>query len=207
MFEFDIDEVKALVQGVGFNEGKYLVCEAGVKTKEYSLWRSMLERCTPKFWITHPTYVGTTHSENFKSYTFFHEWCQEQKGFKSIDENNRYWQLDKDLLLRGNKHYSEDTCVFVPQRLNKLLIKSDACRGELQVGVHRLAKGRGYIAKCNIGTGTQKYLGYFKTPQEAFQAYKTFKEALIKEVANEYKEQLDYRVYEALMNYEVNEND
>ena len=55
--------------------------------------------------------------------------------------------------------------------------------------------------------GKKRFLGCFNTPQEAFQAYKTFKEALIKEVANEYKEQLDSRVYEALMNYEVNEND
>jgi len=58
------------------------------------------------------------------------------------------------------------------------------------------------------GEGNKRqHLGYFNTPQEAFQAYKTFKEDLIKQVANEYKEQLDCRVYEALMNYEVNEND
>lgn len=207
MFEFDIDEVKALVQGVGFNDGKYLACETGVKTKEYSLWSSMLGRCTPKYWITHPTYVGTTHSENFKSYTFFHEWCQEQKGFKSIDENNRYWQLDKDLLLRGNKHYSEDTCVFVPQRLNKLLIKSNASRGEFPIGVSWYNPTKKFTSRCQDIYGKSKLLGYFNTPQEAFQAYKTFKEALIKEVANEYKEMLDSRVYEALINYEVNEND
>ena len=64
-----------------------------------------------------------------------------------------------------------------------------------------------FLAKCNFGNGKTKYIGRFNTPQEAFLAYKTFKEALIKEVANEYKEQLDSRVYEALMNYEVNEND
>lgn len=196
-----------LVYGTGVKGKLYRATENGKNSRVYSLWASMLKRCTQKYRSKHPTYIGVTCSENFKSYSFFYEWCQEQTGFNSIDGHGKSWCLDKDILVRGNKLYSEDVCVFVPQRINNLLVKRDACRGELQVGVHRLAKGRGYIAKCNIGTGTQKYLGYFKTPQEAFQAYKTFKEALIKEVANEYKEQLDYRVYEALMNYEVNEND
>lgn len=196
-----------LVRGIGFNSRHYPSRIDGKNVKEYNLWQGMLHRCTKEYWLEWSAYDGVTCSDDFKDYTFFYEWCNKQVGFGNADENGKSWQLDKDLLVKGNKIYNEDVCVFVPQRINNLLLKSDACRGELQVGVHRLAKGRGYIAKCNIGTGTQKYLGYFKTPQEAFQAYKTFKEALIKEVANEYKEQLDYRVYEALMNYEVNEND
>ena len=49
----------------------------------------------------------------------------------------------------------------------------------------------------------QKHIGCFDTQEEAFRAYKTFKEALIKEVANEYKDKLDPRAYQALLNYTV----
>lgn len=52
-----------------------------------------------------------------------------------------------------------------------------------------------------------EHLGYFKTELEAFNAYKQAKESFIKEQANEWKDQVDPRAYEALMNYTVNIND
>ena len=197
-----------LVRGIGIKGMTYFTKIGGKNVKEYDLWSSMLERCTQKCWDKYPTYTGVTCSENFKSYTYFYEWCQTQVGFKSKDENGKSWNLDKDLLVKGNKVYSEDTCVFVPLRLNSLLIKCDTSRGEWPIGVCLPNNSKKFKSVCcTNGTRKQKHLGLFNTPQEAFLAYKTFKEALIKEVANEYKEQLDSRVYEALMNYEVNEND
>lgn len=203
------------------NKSSKLVCGIGTKgltysttdnsdnmecSRIYQLWLNMLKRCTAKFQTEYPTYVGTTCSENFKSYTFFTEWCYVQAGF-TTESVGGCWQLDKDTLIKGNKLYGEDTCVFVPRRVNMLLVKRDAKRGKYPIGVH-LDKPTGrFVAQHSGGKGKTKYLGSFSTPQEAFQAYKTFKEALIKEVANEYKYQLDPRVYEALMNYEVNEND
>lgn len=196
-----------LVSGIGIKGMTYFTQIEGEELKEYTLWAGMLYRCTQKYWDRFPTYIGVTCSENFKSYAFFYEWCNSQTGFNEKDKNGRNWSLDKDILIRGNRHYSEDTCVFVPERLNSLLVKGDAVRGEWPIGVYRSKNSKKFKSRCSNGNGKQKYLGSFNTPQEAFLAYKTFKEALIKEVANEYKEQLDYRVYEALMNYEVNEND
>lgn len=203
------------------NKSNKLVCGIGTKgttystrdnddhrkpSKTYNLWLNMLTRCTEKVQTKYPTYVGTTCSENFKSYTFFYEWCQEQVGF-TAEAVGGCWQLDKDILIRGNKTYSEDTCVFVPRRINILLVKRDAKRGKYPIGVHFDKSIGRFIALHGDGSGKQKYLGCFLTKEDAFLAYKTSKEALIKEVANEYKEMLDSRVYEALMNYEVNEND
>jgi hypothetical protein len=46
-------------------------------------------------------------------------------------------------------------------------------------------------------------LGYYKTSEEAFNAYKKAKEAYIKEVAEEWRDSIDSRVYEALTNWVV----
>ena len=48
-----------------------------------------------------------------------------------------------------------------------------------------------------------KYLGLFITPEQAFNAYKPFKEALCKELALKWKDEIDPRVYEAMMKWEV----
>ena len=84
-----------------------------------------------------------------------------------------------------------------------LLTKRDNARGEYPVGIY-FHKARGkFTAQLNIN-GKKKFLGYFNTPEEAFQAYRVAKEAHIKAVAEKWKDQLDGRVYLALMNYEVN---
>ena len=54
-----------------------------------------------------------------------------------------------------------------------------------------------------MGSSQNKYLGLFNTELEAFYAYKQAKETYIKEVANKWKDQIDPRVYNALMKYEV----
>lgn len=202
-------EVTKLVFGLGFNDRKYPASIGRVNTETYRVWSRMLHRCTNDCHIDHKSYIGTTCSDNFKNYSFFYEWCNKQIGFGNKDENRRSWQLDKDLLIKGNKLYSEDTCVFVPPKMNKLLIKSDAARGECPIGVSVHKTTRKYKASCGSAKqiGQDIYLGLFDTSLDAFLAYKTYKEMVIKEVANEYKEQIDPRAYQALMCYEVNIND
>lgn len=196
-----------LVCGIGVNDGEYRAKVDGKNTREYSLWRNMLFRCTEEGQDKNPTYTGCSISENFKYYSYFHKWCQQQFGFSNIDESGKSWHLDKDLLIKGNKLYSEDTCVFVPRKLNSMITKSDATRGEWPIGVHFNKPCGKFIACCSIGCGKIQHLGVFQEPQAAFLTYKTFKEGIVKQAAQEYKHQLDARVYEALINYEVNEND
>ena len=193
--------MKKQARGIGFNCGKYPSHSNRKLLKEYALWRGMLHRCSESLWIKYPTYIGTTCSENFKSYTFFYEWCQGQIGFNSVDKNGNKWRLDKDILVKGNKVYSEDTCCFVPNRINTLFIKRNSVRGNLPIGVHLDKSNGSFRAQCSFGKAT--HLGCFNTPEGAFKAYKTFKEQLIKDVANEYKDVLDNRVYQVLMDYAV----
>lgn len=192
-----------LVRGIGVKGDKYPASISNKPLKEYRLWESMLDRCTDKWKIKSPTYVGTTCSENFKNYTFFYEWCQEQIGFGNTDELGICWHLDKDILIKGNKLYSENTCVFIPQRINNLLLKKDKARGKDLLGVfYREDKGK-FMCSCS----PKGYLGLFDTSQEAFMVYKNYKEVLIKSVAEEYAHQLDQRVYKALMDYSVKIDD
>lgn len=199
----------SLISGIGFNDGKHLMSIECKTLKEYSLWQDMLLRCTEKYWEKKPTYIGTTCSENFRSYSYFYEWCQEQIGFKNKEEGGVRvaWHLDKDLLSKGNKIYSEDTCVFLPKTINLLLTKRDKSRGKYPLGVSWHSPMKKLRAKCCVGGGVQQLIGYYDTPEQAFLAYKTFKESYIKQVAEQYKSQIDPRAYKALLEYEVNIED
>ena len=191
------------VHGVGIAGAKYPITVNGVKTKEYMLWCSMLERCyNATYQKQRPTYEGCEVSDNFKSYEYFYEWCNKQIGFDSED-----WHLDKDLLIKGNKVYSESTCVFIPREVNTLLTKSTASRGEHLIGVFWNKTNNAFRARVNKNKGKQEHLGYFNTEIEAFKAYKEAKESFIKEQANVWKDKIDERAYKALMNYTVDIND
>ena len=187
------------VYGVGIVGTKYQSTINGVQTKEYELWKSMLRRCySDNFKKKHPTYEGCEVSDKFKSYEYFYEWCHEQIGFDNED-----WHLDKDLLVKGNKVYSEYTCVFLPKEINSLLTKSDNIRGKHLIGVNWHKTNKAFVAQVRKNKGKQEHLGYFNTELEAFNAYKIAKESFIKEQANKWKGKIDIRAYNALMNYTV----
>lgn len=189
-----------LVLGVGFNSGKYLAKHKRKLLGEYEIWRGFLRRCyCPRVQKKQPTYIGCIVSENFKSYDYFYEWCQSQIGF-----DQEGYHLDKDLLAPQTKIYSEDTCVFLPQELNKLLNCKRKSRGNFPLGVD-LQKGR-YRSRFNF-FGESIDLGSFKTPEEAFLAYKQAKETYIKLQAEKWKAHIDPRAYAALMAYEVSPTD
>ena len=193
------DPYSPSVCGVGILGTKYQISEGGVKTKEYVLWCHMLTRCySDEFKKKNPTYIGCEVSDNFKSYEYFYEWCNKQVGFRHSG-----WHLDKDLLIKGNKVYSENTCVFIPSEINTVLIKCTASRGKHLIGVYWHNTNKAFMAQVSKNKGKQECLGYFKTETEAFNSYKKAKESFVKEQADKWKSQIDERAYEALMNYTV----
>ena len=197
------DPYVASVHGAGITGTKYQPTINGVNTKEYDLWHSMLERCYSDIYKNkQPTYKDCKCSENFKSYEYFYEWCNKQIGF-----SNQSWQLDKDLLIKGNKVYSEDSCVFIPQEVNTLLTKRTTSRGEHLIGVYWSKTANAFVAQVSKNKGKREHLGLFKTELEAFNVYKQAKESFIKEQANKWQSQIDPRAYEALMNYQVEIDD
>ena len=182
-----------------------LVCNFGINdlrdqrktSKELNLWCNMLNRCySEKLHARIPTYKDCSTSKEFKRYSDFKNWCQGQIGF-GLDD----WQLDKDILQKGNKEYHPDKCVFIPKEINLFIRVKKQTRGEFLIGVKRDKWGN-YIAQISIH-GENIYLGLFRSEIDAFQAYKQTKEAHIKVLANKYKSEIDPRAYDALMNYQV----
>lgn len=115
-------------------------------------------------------------------------------------------QLDKDMLYKGNKIYSPENCIFVPSRINKLLLKRQNYRGEYPIGVNYHKRDNIFEASCSIITNNNKkkiYLGRFDNSEEAFQIYKRFKENYIKQVADEYKNKIPKNLYDAMYKYKV----
>lgn len=190
-----------IVCGVGFNDGKYPTSEGGRgsrKLKQYRHWKNMLERCyNDKTRENYPAYDLAEVSENFKSYSYFYEWCELQQGF-----NEDGWHLDKDLLVKGSKLYSEDLCLFLPAEINVLLVKSDSTRGIYPIGVS-FCKHKGLFESRIRVDNKNKFLGYYHDPLGAHNKYKHVKERHIKEVANRWRGSIDNRAYSALINYQV----
>lgn len=168
-------------------------------------WNHMLERCYSKIAKTkHTTYMDASASEYFKYYSNFKFWCNNQIGFSTKDLNGRFFVLDKDILIRGNKTYSEDTCVFVPMEINTILISCKTRRGELPVGVtidKRVSKKK-YVAQISKNGKLYK-IGSFYTEMDAFLAYKCEKETYIKQIANKWKDEIREDVYNALISWDI----
>lgn len=183
------------VYGVGFvGVGEHTTYINGKHTPAYKTWRGMLKRCyDPKYHARNPTYIGCSVSAEWHNFQNFAEWFEKQYRADGFE-------LDKDLLAAGNKVYSADTCVFIPQQLNKLLNDRGNAHGDLPQGVTRDRKG--YRARLRID-GKQHYLGTYVTPEEAFQAYKKAKEANVKRMAEKWRFLIEHCVYIALLRHEV----
>ncbi|MBY6838715.1 hypothetical protein [Clostridium botulinum] len=185
---------------VGFiGEGKYKVSINGIKTEQYLVWMSMISRCyNKKFHIKESTYKDCSVCEEWHNFQNFAKWFDENY-YKIKDEKI---QLDKDILHKGNKLYSPYNCIFVPSRINNLFIKSDKARGKYPIGVNLHKKCVNYSSRCSV-MNSRFEIGYFNTAEKAFYAYKEFKEKYIKQVANEYKDKIPQKLYDAMYNYKV----
>lgn len=181
-------------------EGKYQAKIKNKITRQYNAWVQMIRRCyDPKLHANHPTYEECTVNEEWLNFQNFAKWYDE--NYYEISKQKT--DLDKDILTKGNKIYGPSTCVFIPHNINVLFIKRNKTRGKYPIGVTYKKQNKKYQAYCNKGTGELKHLGYYDTPEEAFETYKQYKENLIKEIANKYKNQIPDKLYRALLNYEV----
>lgn len=185
---------KKLLFGIGYDDST----QSSNKTAHYK-WYRMLERCySERYLIKKPTYRGCTVCDEWTTFSNFEKWFS--------DSNNGYrygYHLDKDILMKGNKVYSPQTCCFVPQEINSIFIKDNSRRGNLPIGVTKRNE-EAFVAQVHFH-GIIQYLGVYKTKELAFNAYKREKEVIIKIMGDEYykKGLITKKVYNALLNYEV----
>lgn len=165
--------------------------------KCYTLWKDMLGRCyNPNMLKRYPTYIGCSVCDEWLLFSNFKKW---------FDKNHvEGYDLDKDILIKGNKVYSPQTCCFVPHNLNCIINKCQRQRGKLPIGVNYDNDRQKYSAYMRQDAKTI-FIGRFSTPTEAFSAYKNAKEQYIKERAEKYFQEgkITDKVYNAIMRYEV----
>lgn len=187
------------VLGIGVNNIAGAFSKGSSLRVPYKMWDGMLVRCyDERLRLKHPTYANCIVCEEWKCFGNFLKWFQDPiNGYQSG------YQIDKDILSKGNRVYSPQTCCFVPQEINKLFTKNTKCRGVLPIGVCLQRSGR-FRAVLQYNRTTES-LGTYDTKELAFEAYKAAKEKRIKQIANEYfkRGKITERVYNALMNYNV----
>lgn len=172
----DADYVTERKETVGYVDGKrkrklVWICPY------YSAWRDMLKRCySAKHQERNPTYIGCTVSEDWHTFSNFKAWMETQ-AWEGL-------QLDKDILIEGNKIYSAETCVFVSPLVNSFTIDCRAARGEWLIGVCWHKRDGKFIAQCsNPFTGKRERLGHFTCEQQAHNAWQSRKLELARELA------------------------
>lgn len=188
------------IHGIGYlGEGPYKPHIGRKHTKVYEVWSNMISRCyNNEFWIEHPTYKDCVVCKEWHNFQNFAKWYEE--NYYEIP--NMKMHIDKDILIKNNKIYSPKTCIIVPNDINTLFVKCDTNRGDLPIGVFYDKRIKKYGAQCQFNK-EHKHLGYYNTSEEAFNAYKTFKEDYIKQVADQYRELIPKKLYNALYEYEV----
>lgn len=192
----DVSYKKRITSSYKNKDGK--LCQKLIWTCPYYLtWCNMLRRAySEKEKLKNPSYKYASVCDEWLKLSSFKAWMETQ------DWQDK--QLDKDLLVRGNKVYSPETCCFVSSVINSFVTECNKSRGEWPIGVYWFKRQSKFKACCrNPFTNTREHLGYFDDPNTAHQAWLTRKLELSRLLA---AEQDDPRVAKALVeryeNYE-----
>lgn len=183
-----LDKHRTLLYGVGVND-LYLTKISPL----YRVWKSMLERC----------YKNDNRHSAYKDCYVCKEWHILSNFREFFDKNYiEGFSLDKDFIVPNNKVYSPSTCIFIPKEINSLLVK---CGRDKQGKLHgvnfskRLGK---YVANVNFSNGNKRiHIGVFDTMEEAEEAYISEKSAIIKYIADKYKDVLPLETYSIIINH------
>lgn len=192
MFVNDADYKYQLKEYFGYKDGKQIMNIVWT-CPIFIAWRSMKTRCQERYQKKYPTYVGVDCCADWKSFMSFHKWASE--NFKQGLE------LDKDILVKGNKIYSPETCAFVPKQLNYILNSfKSGISGTLPMGVSETNNITNKYRACVSSKGKRRNLGVFPTSQEAHKAWQWAKSIEIEKAITWYATQDCFRtdVAEAL---------
>lgn len=178
------------------------------KQQKHNLYQNMKTRC----------YNKNYHKAkpDYKECSVCEEWLNDKQAFCEWVDENYYRidgepsvELDKDILVQGNKIYSPSTCIFAPRRINDLFIHSgNKKKNGLPLGVYKDNNNK-YTVSCNI-TVFDKEEPYkksvvfhgFTTPDEAAEVYRQHKKAEIIYIADCYKDRIPEKLYNAMLDWQ-----
>ena len=159
-------------------------------TKSFKIWHNMLSRCSSSNQYKSNCYANATICEEWQDFSVFAKWCNEQASYHCQD-----FELDSDLYMQGAKHYSPDTCLFIPSELNLFIMARSPKENGLPCAVYQVPSGK-YTARY-----ASKHLGTFSTPEAASVAHAVAKVARLEELLMEYAPWLDESVRSDLRAY------
>ena len=152
------------IRGVGINDWPTTITKNGKPMKAYVSWTTMMNRCyAMKYQKLHPTYKGCKVDERWHSFSEFKKWYDQQNPQKGEE-------LDKDILLYGNKTYGPDTCIFVPMEINRLFNDHGNQNAPYPPGIRRQYNGK-FRVDIKID-GKIYYLGTYKDMETALDVYR-----------------------------------
>lgn len=173
-----------LIAGWGVNDST-----GDVKNNpHYQKWDSMLRRCyKPCSQNVSIIYEVCTVDERWKHFSEFEKWSK-------LNYVEGY-QLDKDLLVAGNKVYGPDFCRYVPAFVNSSVVTHDRGRGECPLGVSKMkpckrstnGRKKPFIVKLT-DDGITRNFGYFSDPLEGHKIWQIEKAKQLQKVLNKYSE-------------------
>jgi len=183
------------VVGVGYvGVGEYDKYIGRKPTAAYLSWKSMLTRAyCKKFHRKYSWYSQCSVDKKWHNFQNFAEWF-----YRQPNAGKKGFHLDKDLIIIGNKKYSEETCSFVPAAINCLFSDHRIERGEYKTGVSKQYSK--FCSHLNID-GKLTHLGTYNTEYEAWKAYTEAKCENAKVLAKRYEHVINAKVYENLINW------
>lgn len=165
--------------------------------KKRTLYENMKARCYSKSYQKgNPAYKGCTVCA---------EWLDDRQAFYDWVDRNYYLckseqvDLDKDILVKGNREYSPATCIFVPHSINTFYEK-------LTREPVYLPESDKWKISINV-EGKLINLGYYNSPNEAKKVYIQHKEASLLAKADLYKDKIPEKLYNAMVNTKIELSD
>lgn len=169
---------------IQISKGKYKVCPYYVK------WRSMLERVfNTDLHSRQPTYKDVMVDESWKFFRVFREWCVSQPSFIDVE-------LDKDILVIGNKKYGPSTCCLVPKWLNNFMsLGNSDSKFPLGVSYKKTSKNATKVYYVQVGKidRSNMWVGSSYTPEEAHGLYQLAKAEQMEKAILKYMLDPSYR--------------
>jgi hypothetical protein len=148
----------------------------------------MIQRCyDPEFINKQLEYKDCLVCDEWLIFSNFYDWVKDQNWIGK--------QNDKDIIKTNNKIYSPELCIFVDQKINKLILRKRETKRTLPQGVSICGRDGMFLSQCG-SHGNNNNLGKYDTPKKAHAAYLKFKSTHVHEIA---LQQTDERLKQALI--------